>query len=60
MLYYKEKIIDGETFYKTSPEGEWVLVPNKKLTTRIFRLQIDVQRLTHKLETAQKRVHEPI
>jgi len=37
-MYYKESVINGKTYYKISPQGDWILLSNKVLTERCYEL----------------------
>ena len=41
-MHYEEKVIDGATMYRTTPEGNWFEVSNRVLTERIMDLRIDL------------------
>ena len=45
-MYYAEKIIDGVLCCKHTPRGEWKPLNAKQLTSKIERLQKEIQKLT--------------
>lgn len=59
-MYYKEKIIDGILCFTTSKDGDWIQMSPQKLTKKIVRMKVEIERLMHKLEVASRKVHEPI
>jgi len=59
-MYYKEEIINGILCCKHTPDGAWVEKTKEELTKKIVKLKVEIDRLNNKLNTAQKRVHEPI
>jgi hypothetical protein len=40
-MYYDETIIDGEMFYKTTPDGGWIRATNAMLTARLEKVQAE-------------------
>ena len=44
-MYYKEAIIDGVWNYKSSPDGEFMVMTSDQLAVKIAGLQIEVARL---------------
>lgn len=59
-MYYKEEIINGIMCFKHSKDGEWIPLCQKKLTRKILKMQLEIDRLLHKLNVTYRRIHEPI
>lgn len=59
-MYYREKIVDGIICCKGSEDGEWIPLSPEKMTKKILKMQVEIERLTHKLEVATRKVHDPI
>lgn len=59
-MYYKEEVIDGILCCKHSREGEWIPLSQQQLTKKILKMKVEIEHLTHKLDIASKRIHEPI
>ena len=38
-MYYEEKVINGETFWRSNPAGEWIKCTNSQLTRSIENLK---------------------
>ena len=46
-MYYREKIINGILYCKTTPNGSWREVSNKALTKRLVDLEAKVKELAY-------------
>lgn len=44
-MYYEEKEFGGELYYRTSPSGDWELISNFMLVTRIRELEAERNKL---------------
>lgn len=59
-LYYKEQIVDGVLCCRRSKDGEWVPLSPEKMTRKISKMKVEIERLTYKLDIASRKVHETI
>jgi len=46
-MYYRETIIDGVLYCKTTPNGSWREVSNKALTKRLVDLEHKLKELAY-------------
>jgi hypothetical protein len=47
IMYYRETIIDGVLYCKTTPNGSWREVSNKALTKRLVDLEHKLKELAY-------------
>lgn len=59
-MYYREEIVDGILCCKRSEDAEWLPLSREKMTKKILKMNVEIERLTHKLDIATRKIHEPI
>lgn len=57
-MYYQEAVFDGKTYFRTSPEGEWRLVSNEQLTSRIAELETLLREADNRLTNISESIQE--
>lgn len=59
-MYYHEEIINGVLCFKNIENGYWIPVTAEKLTSKIVRMEAEIEYLRDRLEIARRKVHDPI
>lgn len=55
-MYYREEVINGKTYFKTSPDGEWNELSNNILTSRLTRANDEIRYLLREVDNLQTSV----
>ena len=49
-MYYVEEIFNGKLYYKTTPNGEWILICYEELLDRLIKAENDLAVYTERFD----------
>jgi hypothetical protein len=58
-MYYEEKVINGELYWRGNPDGEWIQVSRRDLTAKLLELRQKYYALIDEADRLQ-RVNESL